>query len=229
MLNLAGSSYDFAPVLFAVLQECEHQRRALGPNETKARLREVAGRKLEEVRASYQEAGGTAGYWRVLEREVLETALPQYAASALEQNRLERTGYGIWRGGDPVARGAMGLGGLVLGGIIIALPFVPSLENTFAFALAAGGFAYPEIKRLVHNHRHTRLLNRLIGEAERYQKDRRIHYVSEAALEEELQALDRSGERRGSVATAGTAATPPREGRSAANEPTPGPRGKDRA
>ena len=29
MLNLAGREYDFGPVLFAVLQECEHRRRSL--------------------------------------------------------------------------------------------------------------------------------------------------------------------------------------------------------
>ena len=28
MLNLAGREYDFGPVLFAVLQDCEHRRRS---------------------------------------------------------------------------------------------------------------------------------------------------------------------------------------------------------
>ena len=72
-------------VLFAVLQECEHQRRALLPNEAEARLAEVAREKLAAIRASYEERGGTAGYWSQLEREVLATALPQYVPAALEQ------------------------------------------------------------------------------------------------------------------------------------------------
>ena len=42
MINLAGSSYDYGNVLFAVLQECEHRRRGLLPNEAEARLREIA-------------------------------------------------------------------------------------------------------------------------------------------------------------------------------------------
>ena len=100
MLNLAGPSYDYGNVLFAVLQECEHRRRALLPNEAEARLAEIAREKLAAIRASYEERGGTAGYWQQLEREVLATALPQYVPAALEQNRLEKTRYNLWRQGN---------------------------------------------------------------------------------------------------------------------------------
>src|SRR3954469_1150401 len=133
MLNLAGTSYDYGNVLFAVLQECEHQRRALLPNEAAARLAEIAREKLAAIRASYEERGGSPGYWSQLEREVLATALPQYVPDALEQNRLERTRYDLWRQGDPAARALFGLLGLVLGGLIIAAPFIPIFEDTFAF------------------------------------------------------------------------------------------------
>lgn len=191
MINLAGSSYDFGNVLFAVLQECEHQRRGLLPNEAEDRLRETARKKLSEIRVSYNEYGGTPGYWRTLEKEVMETALPQYIPAAIEQTRLEKTNYGLWRQGDPVARVLWGLLGLVLGSLVIAAPFIPVWENVFAFLLAAGGFLYPEIRKGVYDGRHSRLLNRLIVEAEKYQKNERIHYVSEAQIEKEFAELDR--------------------------------------
>jgi len=190
MLNLAGSSYDFGNVLFAVLQECEHRRRALLPNEAEARLAEIARAKLAEIRESYEECGGTAAYWQDLEREVLETALPQYVPAAVEQTRLEKTNYDLWRQGDPAARALFGLIGLIIGGLIIAAPFIPIFEDAFAFALAAAGFLYPEIKKTFLDFRHTRVLNRLITQAERYQKNQRIHYVSEAQLSEELAAVE---------------------------------------
>ena len=60
MLNLAGTSYDFGNVLFAVLQECEHQRRALLPNQAAARLQEIARAKLAEIHESYTELGGAS-------------------------------------------------------------------------------------------------------------------------------------------------------------------------
>jgi hypothetical protein len=195
MLNLAGSSYDFGNVLYAVLQECEHVRRGLLPNEAATRLQETARAKLEEIRRSYEEMGGTRPYWDRLEREVMEAMLPQYLPAAVEQTRLEKSSYDVWRHGDPAARALLTLIGLILGGLIVKAPFIPIVEDTFAFALAAAFFLYPEIKQLYHDRRHTRFLNRLIVQAEKYQKNERLHYVSEASLEEELGALDKTAGR----------------------------------
>ena len=189
MLNVAGPSFDFGNVLFAVLQECEHVRRALLPNEAQGRLTEAARRKLAEIHESYLENGGTPAYWEELEREVLETSLPAYIPDAVEQTRLEKSGYDVWRRGDAAARALFALAGLILGGLIIAAPFIPIWEDAFAFVLAVAGLLYPEVKQLVADFRHSRLLNRMIAEAEKYQKNARIHYVSEARLEKELDAV----------------------------------------
>jgi len=189
MLNLAGPAYDFGNVLYAVLQECEHKRRGLLPDRAEERLLEIAREKLAEIRESYVEAGGDPAYWKDLEREVLETAMPQYAAAAAEQTRLEKSSYGVWRQGDPLARGLFGLTGLALGGLIIAAPFIPIWEDAFAFVLAAVGFLYPEVRRVAADYRHSRFLNRLIANAEAYQKDQRLHYLSHACFDKALRSL----------------------------------------
>lgn len=193
MLNVAGPSFDFGNVLFAVLQECEHARRALLPNEAHGRLIETARRKLAEIHESYLENGGTPAYWEELEREVLETSVPAYIPDAIEQTRLEKSGYDVWRRGDAAARALFALGGLTLGGLIVAAPFIPIWEDAFAFVLAVGGLLYPEIKQLVADFRHSRLLNRMIAGAEKYQNNTQIHYVSEARLEKELDAVCEPG------------------------------------
>jgi hypothetical protein len=212
MLNLAGPSYDYGNVLFAVLQECEHQRRALLPNEAAARLAEIAREKLAAIRASYEERGGSPGYWSQLEREVLDTALPQYAPAALKQNRLEKTRYGLWRQGDPAARALFGLLGLVLGGLIIAAPFIPIFEDSFAFLLTLMGLLYPEIKKGFYDVRHSQLLNRLIKQAESYQKSQPAQYVTEAEMAAEMAAV---GTIQGTAASSSSlpvsTAIPPRE------------------
>lgn len=204
MLNLAGPPFDLGNVLFAVLQECEHQRLGLLPGEAADRLRETARRKLAEVRESYKENGGTERYWRSLEREVLETALPAYIPAAIEQTRLERTNYGLWRGGDPLARVAFGLLGLVLGLLVIVLPpRIPALESTLAVLIVLAGLLYPEIAKAWHDSRHMRFLNGLVTRAEKYQHDSRIHYTSAAGIEAELKALEakpETGEREGNAA-----------------------------
>lgn len=191
MLNLAGSSYDFGNVLFAVLQECEHRRRALPPEKAEEGLMDLARRKLGEIRESYEEAGGSAPYWETLEGEVLATAMPQYIPRAIEQTRLEEKGYDVWRKGDPLARLVFGLLGLIVVALIMAIPPNPIVERGFAFLVAAAGFLYPELKKGFHDYRFSRFLNRLIVKAEKYQKDGRIHYVSNARLEEELRSLEK--------------------------------------
>jgi hypothetical protein len=189
MLNLAGSSFDFGQVLFAILTECEHRRRSLSPDEAEEKLLEAAREKLAEIHESYAECGGTEDYFEELTREVLETALPRYIPRAVEQTRREREGYDLWRGGDPVARAGFALIGLVLGGIIVAVPFIPIEQDIFAFLLALAGLFFPEVTRLFFDQRHSRFLNRLIREAERYQKDRRVHYVSSSELDTALSTV----------------------------------------
>jgi len=208
MLNLAGREYDFGPVLFALLEDCEHRRRTLPADdgEAAAKLAEIARQRLAEIQPCYQEAGGSPGYWRELETEVLETALPQYARAAAAQTRLELASYGLWRRGDPVSRLVLGLAGLTLGGLIVKAPFIPIFENAFAFALAAAAFLYPEITRLVYDWRYSRLLNRLIAQAERYQH-RQLPYMSEAGLEAELRAVGSPAAGAAASATPASATT----------------------
>ncbi|HYX24434.1 MAG TPA: hypothetical protein VFC23_09815 [Thermoanaerobaculia bacterium] len=189
MLNVAGPEFDFGPVLYAVLQECEHVRRGLDPGEAPERLQETARRKLAEIQESYEECGGTPPYWRDLEREVMVTALPQYVPAAVEQNRLETSHYDLWRGGDPAARALFALLGLMIGGLIIAAPWIPIFEDAFAFLLALAGLLYPEIKKTFLDFHHSQLLNKLIARAEKYQYDNKIHYTTAAKLDAELDAV----------------------------------------
>jgi hypothetical protein len=184
ILNCAGHSFDFGNVNFAVIHECEHRRRGLLPDHLDAALNDIARTKLAQVHDSYVEAGGTPSYWAALEREIFETTMPQYIAAAREKNRLEKCNYELWRSGDLVSRATLALVALTIGGIIVALPFIPIFEDAFAFFLALTAWFYPELKRLMFEHRHARLLNRLIIDAEKYQHDHRIHYVSQAALDE---------------------------------------------
>src|SRR5436309_1754048 len=193
MLNVAGPEFDFGPVLYAVLQECEHVRRGLDPGEAPERLQETARRKLADIRESYEECGGTPPYWSDLEREVLETSMQQYIPAAVEQNRLETSRYDLWRGGDPAARALFALLGLMIGGLIIAAPWIPIFEDAFAFLLALAGLLYPEIKKTFLDFHHSQLLNKLIARAEKYQYDSRIHYTSSAKLEAELDSVGTLG------------------------------------
>lgn len=184
MYDSKGSSFDYANVIYSVLQDCEHRRRSFGDDAAAEDLMECAREKLSRIRQSYLEGMGSKAYWRELEKEVLETVMPQYIAAAIDMNRKERGHFGAWRGGDLLARFGMALAGLVIGGLIIALPFIPTIENVFAFAFALGGWFYPDLIRMMHERRHYKLLNALVTNGEAFQRNR-ARYVSSADLEDD--------------------------------------------
>lgn len=184
ILNIAGPEYDFGSVVFVILEELEHRRRSLERDELEFRLRETARAKLKQIKAAYDEFGGSPAYWTALEKEVLETALPQYTDAAEKMNALENSGYGVWRGGDPAARFGFALAGLFIGTIIIALPFIPVAEVIVTLGLTAAGAVYPEINRYTHERRHYRTLNRLVNDAARYQQNARLHYMTTDDIKE---------------------------------------------
>jgi hypothetical protein len=189
MLNVAGYEFDFAHVVYAVLEECEHRRRSIDPDDAKAfehELFAIARTKLAHIKAAYDDVGGSASYWSQLETEVMHTALPQYADAAREMTLNEERGFGLWRRGDLAARLVFALAGLVIGGIIIAIPFIPIFENMFAFALTVGGFLYPDIVRFTAERKHAKVLNRLIAESATYQSNARLHYLTNSELEKVL-------------------------------------------
>ncbi len=184
VLNIAGPEYDFGSVVFVVLEECEHRRRGF---DDEGQLLAIARAKLDKIKAAYDEFGGSPTYWKSLETEVLQTAMPQYIDAAKEMNRLERHGYDVWRRGDLSARLLFALGGLVIGGIMIELPFIPIFETMFAFFLATLGFFYPDVKRFMTERRHAKTLNRLVGDAVRYQQNSRLHYMTTTDIRQSFQ------------------------------------------
>jgi hypothetical protein len=105
-------------------------------------------------------------------------------------NDLERHNFGIWRGGDLGARFAFALAGLIIGSIIIALPFVPIFEDMFAFALTAAGFLYPDLKRFMMERRYMKVLNRLVADSARYQENARLHYMTSQDIQKAFEPGD---------------------------------------
>jgi hypothetical protein len=190
MLNIAGPEYDYAQVVYVVLQECEHHRRSFDETEFDAEMRTCANGKLAEIKGTYDEFGGSEAYWEALEKEVGEVVLPQYIAAARDLTDQERNGFFIWRGGDLGARFAFALAGLVIGSIIIALPFIPIFEDMFAFALTAAGFLYPDLKRFMMERRYTKVLNRIVADSARYQENARLHYMTSQDLQKAFEPGD---------------------------------------
>lgn len=190
MLNIAGSDYDYASVVFVILQECEHRRRGWEAEEFEIQAHATAREKLAQIRKAYDEFGGSASYWEALEKEILGVVLPQYIEETSGFNESEKHAFGVWRQGDPAARGAFALAGLVIGSIIIALPWIPIFEELFAFALTGAGALYPDLVRYTWERRHSKVLNRLITESATYQENARLHYMTALDIQKSFQPAE---------------------------------------
>ena len=134
--------------------------------------------KLAEIKAAYDEFGGSAAYWEALEKEVDEVVAAAIRRRGARDERAGANHFDIWRGGDLGARFVFALIGLIIGSIIIALPFIPIFEDMFAFALTAVGFLYPDLKRFMIERRYMKVLNRLVTDSARYQENGRLHYMT---------------------------------------------------
>jgi hypothetical protein len=178
VLNIAGAEYDYAQVVFVILEECEHRRRGWDDDLFDAQAMATAREKLARIKATFDEFGGSASYWETLQEEVLGVVMPQYIDEARQITEAEKHGFGVWRAGDPAARAVFALTGLVVGSLIIAMPWIPIVEDMFAFALTGAGLIYPDIVRYTHERRYAHTLNRLVAESAAYQKNAGLHYMT---------------------------------------------------
>jgi hypothetical protein len=186
VLNIAGAEYDYAQVVFVVLEECEHRRRGWDEELFEAQAMATAREKLARIKATFDEFGGSASYWETLQEEVLGVVMPQYIDEARQITEAEKHGFGVWRRGDPAARAVFALTGLVVGSLIIAMPWINIVEDMFAFVLTGAGLIYPDIVRYTYERRHAHTLNRLVATSAAYQKNAGLHYMTLSEIQRSL-------------------------------------------
>src|SRR4051812_14419061 len=140
--------FEMGRVVTGVLEHLERHREAVVGDEA-ATAREVE-KALEPVRAAYAESELPHTYFVALEAELRATVPAAWRSVAAPFSALEGRGFGRWRGGDLTARLVYVLGGLVLGGLVVWLPFIPIWEKWLPFALAAGGWWLPDAQVAWH-------------------------------------------------------------------------------
>ena len=101
-------------------------------------------------------------YWQRVRRVVDDIVLPRYAKVVNDEIALARRDYGIWRGGDLVARGTFALAGFILGIIAVEVPYIPIEAKWFpAVTLLAGPF-FPDLIQGWYRWRYRRKLDELV-------------------------------------------------------------------
>jgi hypothetical protein len=133
-----------------------------------ASLREEAERELRLMETQLRELGmGDGGYWQRVRRALDEILLPRYAALATAEIELARRDYGIWRGGDLVARATFALAGFVLGIICVEVPYIPIQAKWFPALLLVLGPLFPDAVMWLHRRRWQKKLESLVADLQR--------------------------------------------------------------
>jgi hypothetical protein len=154
-------------VTLDVIDHLERRRPQIVDDE--ARVRAEAKEALVAVRKAYEEAELPSVYCDALEAEVLATVPAEWRAVAAPFTDREKREFGLWRGGDPVARITYVFLGLVIGGLCVELPFIPIWEKWFPFVLAIAAFWLPNAQVAFHKRLYARKLGAIVARVARAQ------------------------------------------------------------
>ena len=133
-----------------------------------AALRRDAEGELQLMEKQLRELGmDDPAYWQRVRRALDEILLPRYAALATSEIDLAKRDYGIWRGGDLVARATFALAGFVLGIVCVEVPYIPIQAKWFPALLLVLGPLFPDAVMWLHRRRWRKKLLALVEDLQR--------------------------------------------------------------
>lgn len=151
-----------------LISSMERRRPGLGPwsDKTRDELKKSFDAELAELRRGFFELFDDAPYWDKVEKSLREICFPRYCAEAEKQTALEGRQYGIWRGGDIVSRATYALGGLIVGILMVKIPFIPipPTWDLFAFATMLGAPFIPDAQVALAKRRYNKSLKAIVSD-----------------------------------------------------------------
>ncbi len=165
-----------AEVLISAL---ERRRLGLGPWGEKARseLRAVFDSELAAMKSHFFELFDDRAYWEKVEHTLVEVCFPRYCAAAEKQSELEQRDYGLWRGGDLIARAVYAAGGLIVGILMVKLPFIPIPQtwDLFAFLTMIGAPFLPDAQVWFHKRKYRKQLQAIVADMREAEEQLRLY------------------------------------------------------
>jgi hypothetical protein len=171
--------YRLPFVAGVLIAAAERVRPGLGRWSTQvaSRLRDVFATQLSELRARFLETFDDPVYFDRLQETLLEVALPRYLTAAERQTALEQRDYGLWRGGDLIARGVYAAAGFALGLFLVKAPFIPipTTWDLLAFAFLLGAPFLPDAQVWLLKRRHRRALRAIVDDLRDAEVQRQLY------------------------------------------------------
>ena len=145
---MVPSRYQLGEVGRYLLEQLELRRPGIQEwsPAVEASLRQQLEGELQQMERQCKELGvDDAQYWQRIRRAIDDILLPRYAALAKAEIALQKREYGVWRGGDLVARGVFALSGFILGIIAVEVPYIPIEAKWFPAVLLVAGPLFPDM------------------------------------------------------------------------------------
>src|SRR6266850_4141995 len=164
---MVPEKYRLAAIGRHLIESWERRRPAIQAWDaaTEKQLRAEADAELQQMQQQVFELGmDDPGHWKKVADAVDKIVIPRYVALAREENARAANDYGMWRGGDLVARGAFALAGLILGAAVVAIPWIPIYEKWVPWALLVGGPFIPDAYFWWYRRRYRKKIEALLGE-----------------------------------------------------------------
>ena len=162
---MVPEKYRLAAVGRFLLEQFELRRpgiRDWSP-QVESALREEVERELQIMEKQLRELGiDDQRYWQRVRRALDEILMPRYTALASAEVALAKRDYGIWRGGDLIARATFALAGFIVGVIALRVPYVPIEVKWFPALLFVLGPLLPDAVLWLHRRRWRKKLEELV-------------------------------------------------------------------
>jgi hypothetical protein len=164
---MVSDKYSLAAVGRYLIDSFERRRPSLREwsREVDAALRHEAEDEIAQMERQCIELGvSDPKYWQRVRAAAEDILIPRYAKLAQDEIALANREYGIWRGGDLVARAVFALAGFLLGVIAFESPYIPIYVRWFpALTLIAGPF-FPDAALWWFHRRYQKKLNGLVAD-----------------------------------------------------------------
>jgi hypothetical protein len=164
---MVPEKYRLAAVGRFLLEQFELRRPGLKEwsPQLEASLRQQAEAELVQMERQLHELEiDDREYWQRVRRVVDDILLPRYAKLATDELALAKREYGLWRGGDLVARGTFAVAGFVLGIIAVEVPYIPIYAKWFPVIPLLVGPTFPDIVMWWYRRRYQRRLDELVAD-----------------------------------------------------------------
>jgi len=177
------SDFRLDTVSVHLLERLEGARRSYmdRPEEAPPAFLRVAEEIVADASSEVVEYADDAEYPVVLRREILETFLPRYTRLALEHNALEKTRFGAWRSGDPIARLITTIAAVM--GAALFSRFFPSVLAAVAWIAVLLVALMPELRSAWYKRLYQRDLQAVVDDMARIHDHLDVYTPSERQAE----------------------------------------------